>query len=271
MTYQNDRAHGVTPGLSRDYGTRTVEQQAAFVLPYLRPGMHLLDDGCGPGSISLGLAKVVAPGHVTGIDHDARHIETARALASEQGITNITFQTGDALFLPSDDNFFDAAFENNVFTHLSQNALQAARQVYRVLKPGGFFAARDVDVDSVVWGDRTDSIKELDRLFIAWHHSRGSDITLGKRLPTILRQAGFVDTIKSVSADTKGDPDTVRSHAEITLSLLDGPFGRDIIANSWADQTTIDHLKESIHAWGEHPDAFFTNVHVEVIGWKPDL
>lgn len=268
MTPQDKRAHGVTPGLSRDYATRTADQQAAFVLPYLRPGMNLLDVGCGPGTITLGLAKAVAPGRVTGIDHDSKHIDTARALAQEQGATNVTFQTGNALSLPFDANTFDAAFENNVFVHLSQNASQAAAEVYRVLKPQGLFGARDADASAVVWGNVTDPIKQLDRLFLAWHQSRGSDITLGKRLPTILRQAGFSSTVKSVSADTKGNPEETRSHAEITIFLLDGPFGRDIIAKGWADQASVENLKASIRAWGEHPDAFFANIHVEVVGWK---
>jgi ubiquinone/menaquinone biosynthesis C-methylase UbiE len=269
MASQNERAHGVTPGLSQDYVNRTAKRQAAFVLPYLKAGMNLLDVGCGPGTITLGLARAVAPGHVTGIDHDWMHIESAHELAAAQGMTNVTFQIGDVLSLPFEDGSLDAAFENNVFTHLAQNAAQAAREAYRVLKPGGFLAARDVDTDSVVWGNLTEPIRQLDRLFTAWHQSRGSDVTLGKRLPEILRQAGFRNTIKSVSADTKGDPEATRSHAEITISLLDGPFGRDILEKGWADQHTVEQLKESIRAWGEHPDAFFANVHVEVVGWKP--
>jgi hypothetical protein len=142
-------------------------------------------------------------------------------------------------------------------------------EVYRVLTPRGFFAARDVDVDVVVWANLIDPIKQLDKLFIAWHQSRGSDITLGKRLPAILREAGFTGTIKSVSADTKRDPEGTRSHAGITISLLDGPFGRDIVDNMWADRPTVECLKDGIREWREHPDAFFANVHVEVIGWKP--
>jgi hypothetical protein len=59
-------------------------------------------------------------------------------------------------------------FENNVFVHLSQTAVQAAREAYRVLKPRGFFAARDADVDSVVWGHFDESLKQLDKLFAAW-------------------------------------------------------------------------------------------------------
>jgi hypothetical protein len=99
---------------------------------------------------------------------------------------------------------------------------------------------------------------------------RGSDITLGKRLPAILRKCGFIRTIKSVSADTKGSPEEVRSHAEIMIFMLDGPFGKAIVDNGWADRRTVERLKENIMEWGEHPDAFFANIHVEVIGWKPE-
>jgi ubiquinone/menaquinone biosynthesis C-methylase UbiE len=268
MKSQDERPLGVTPGLRQDYATRTAEHQAAFVLPYLRPGMDLLDVGCGPGTITLGLAQAVTPGHVIGVDHDPLHIEAARALAAEQGMTNLDFEAGNVLSLPYEDNSFDVAFENDLLTHLSKDAVRGAREVYRVLKPGGFFAARDVDVESVVWGHASDSIKLLDQLFIKWHNARGSDITLGKQLPQILREAGFTSTLKSVSADIKGDPQATRSHAEITVNLLEGPFGRAILENGWADQPTVDRLKESIQEWGEHPDAFFANVHVEVIGWK---
>lgn len=270
MTSQEERAHGVTPGLQQDYAERTADQQAAFVLPYLRPGVNLLDVGCGPGTITAGLAQVVAPGQVTGIDHDGKHIETARALAAERGVTNVTFRTGDVLSLPFEDGTFDVVFENNVFIHLAQDAIQASREVYRVLKPHGFFAARDADAEAAVWGHLSDPLKQLDKLMIAWQQSRGSDITLGRQLPAILRETGFIKTIKSVSADTRGTPERIRSHAEITISLLDGALGRDILGNGWADKPTVKRLKASIRAWAEHPDAFFANVHVEVIGWKPD-
>lgn len=268
MNSEVERAHGVTPGLNRDYRTRTAEKQAAFVLPYLRPGMDLLDIGCGPGSITLGLAQAVAPGRVTGIDHDPEHISAARALAAERGRSNVAFRTGDALSLPWDEPIFDAAFENDVFTHLSGDAVRAAKEVCRVIKPGGLFAARDVDAEAVVWGHWSEPLRELDKLMMAWQQSRGSDITLGRRLPAILREAGFSGTRKSVSADTKGDPESTRSHAQITLFLLNGPFGQAVLDNGWADRATVERLKESIRAWGEHPDAFFANVHVEVVGWK---
>src|SRR5688572_8059537 len=68
---------------------RTVTRDAAFLLPYLHPGMELLDAGCGPGSITVGLAEVVAPGGVVGVDLQAAQVEQARTLAAERGVTNV--------------------------------------------------------------------------------------------------------------------------------------------------------------------------------------
>ena len=52
------------------------------------------------------------------------------------------------------------------------------------------------------------------------------------------------------------------------ISLLEGPLKKFIIDNNVGDSSFIGYLKENIIRWGEHPDSFFANVHVEVIGWK---
>jgi SAM-dependent methyltransferase len=268
MTSNNERAHGVTPELQRDYSLRSAEKQAAFILPYLKTGMKIIDVGCGPGTITTGLAKAVYPGEVKGIDHDSTNIEKAKKTALENDIQNISYMKGDALSIPFDDETFDGAFENNLFTHLSEQSIECAREIFRVLKTGSFFGARDADADSVVWGNISEPIKELDRLFKKWHNSRGSDITTGKNLPSILHKAGFENCIASVSADTKGTPEAVHSHAEITVSLIEGPFGEAVLKNKWADKNTLEKIKGTIKKWGDNPDSFFSNVHVEVIGWK---
>ena len=66
----------------------TAETSAEFLLPYLRPGLRLLDFGCGPGTISVGLAKAVAPGEMHGVDMAESSIELARSVAGSQGQGN---------------------------------------------------------------------------------------------------------------------------------------------------------------------------------------
>ena len=56
------------PFFEAEMALRTASQEAAFFLPSLRPGIRVLDLGCGPGSITLGLAEAVDPGEVVGVD-----------------------------------------------------------------------------------------------------------------------------------------------------------------------------------------------------------
>ena len=101
------------------FGTRTASSHAAFFLPHLKPGMRILDCGCGPGSITVGLAQAVAPGEAVGIDIGSSSLEAAAALASEQGVSNVRFEEADIYDLPFPDESFDAAFSHNVLAHLT--------------------------------------------------------------------------------------------------------------------------------------------------------
>ncbi|MGI9146109.1 MAG: methyltransferase domain-containing protein [Chloroflexota bacterium] len=56
--------------------------------------MRMLDCGCGPGSITIGLAAAVAPGHTIGIDLQAPQLERGRLTAAEQSVLNVRFELG---------------------------------------------------------------------------------------------------------------------------------------------------------------------------------
>jgi ubiquinone/menaquinone biosynthesis C-methylase UbiE len=71
--------------------TRRADTFADFFLSHLRRGMRLLDVGSGPGSITVDLAGVVAPGEVVGLDIAPLQVERARVLAAERGVTNVHF------------------------------------------------------------------------------------------------------------------------------------------------------------------------------------
>ena len=87
-----------TMGYSDDFqqllDRRSVYSHAAQLLPLLKPGMRILDFGCGPGTISMGLAEAVIPGELHGIDMEATQIDLARAAARAGGHANATFHVG---------------------------------------------------------------------------------------------------------------------------------------------------------------------------------
>src|SRR5438045_7847090 len=101
--------HGHHASVVSNHAKRTADKDAAFFLPLLRPGMRLLDVGCGPGSITAGLAKRVAPGVTVGIDASASVIDTARSqLGPEMG--TLTFEVGSIYQPRFAPESFDAAF-----------------------------------------------------------------------------------------------------------------------------------------------------------------
>ena len=119
------------------HAARKSEGIADFFLPHLKPGMTLLDCGCGPGTITQGLAQAAYPGQVIGCDLEFSMVEKATALAKGQGLDNLTFQLGNILELPFPDNSFDTVFSCAVTEHLTE-PVKGIRELYRVLKSGAF-------------------------------------------------------------------------------------------------------------------------------------
>ena len=94
--------HGHHESVLRSHRWRTAENSAAYLLPHLKPHMRILDVGCGPGTITAGLAGDVPQGHVTGIDAAPDIVEQARELTA--GRENLDFTTGDVYALDYPDD-----------------------------------------------------------------------------------------------------------------------------------------------------------------------
>ena len=122
-----------------DYMARRHELQARFVMPHLRSDAHVLDVGCGPGTISLSLAAHV--GRVVGVDVAEEEGARARAEASRRNTANADFRQGDGLALPFPDDAFDVVYANGVVEHVWQ-PVDPIREMLRVARPGGVVALR---------------------------------------------------------------------------------------------------------------------------------
>jgi ubiquinone/menaquinone biosynthesis C-methylase UbiE len=118
---------------------RSLESHGAFYLPHLRPGLRVLDCGCGPGSITAGIARRVHPGHLDAIDMDASQIALAQERAREVGLDNVTYQVASVYELPYPDGQFDAIFCRNVMIYFDRDTVRRVKaELAKVLLPGGY-------------------------------------------------------------------------------------------------------------------------------------
>jgi SAM-dependent methyltransferase len=249
---------------------RTVETNASFVLPHLRPGLTVLDCGCGPGSITLGLAERVAPGRVVGIDVADQQVTAARALATEREIRNVRFERASIYDLPFPDGAFDLAFAHTVLEHLG-DPLRALREMRRVLRPGGLVALRDSDWATRIVEPYVPRVQRcFDLVARAMEHNGGSPY-YARRQRALLREAGFARTEGFAFTESFGSPEGTRYWGEGVADYLAGSALPDLfVAQGWLDRAELAATLAAVREWGERPDAYYAVLFCAALGWAPD-
>ncbi|HEV2462148.1 MAG TPA: methyltransferase domain-containing protein [Ktedonobacterales bacterium] len=240
-----------------------------FLLPHVRPGMRLLDCGCGVGSITLDLAEIVAPGETVGIDVDAGQLELARAAAAARSLGNVRFAVGSIYELPFADASFDLALAHTVLVHLSE-PLRALKAMRRVLAPGGIVAVSDDDNSTWVVAPEDSAMRrvmaELEPQVIA---ANGGSPSYSRNLRHLLLEAGFARTEGyAVAADFYGTLAETRRFAAFVGRLMRNPdLVQLMVARDWASPDELQALPAELQAWGERPDAFAAVLYCAALGW----
>src|SRR5687768_18557723 len=89
------------------------------------PGMRVLDIGCGPGAVSLMIARRVgSDGHVFGVDQNPQMLELARRAARDAGLANLTFIEGGFAVTFTERGTLDAVVVRRVLMY-EPDAVQA--------------------------------------------------------------------------------------------------------------------------------------------------
>jgi ubiquinone/menaquinone biosynthesis C-methylase UbiE len=260
---------------------RSAESDAAFLLPYLKTTDHILDVGCGPGTITTSLAKYANQGTTVGIDLSTDVLQKAKTLAAEsniptQGPGSVVFEEGnvvDGLAYP--DNTFDVVFSSQVIGHMPMPdiPLRALTEMRRVLKPGGILATRDglghhfyprsLDLDRL-WGEN--------QLRASRKGPPEIDPT-ATMMPTLLRRAGFGTDGSKILV---GAGAQVHSELEARQRMAWRATGQlqqgDPFYQSWLDAgITEEEIQETLLAvrkWVETEDAWLVILQSEMLAWK---
>ncbi|WP_324275414.1 methyltransferase domain-containing protein [Blastococcus brunescens] len=256
--------HGHADPVLQSHRWRTVENSAAYLIPALRPGLDLLDVGCGPGTITVDLAARVAPGRVVGIDVSADPLDEARAAAGRANVP-ASFEVGDVYALAAEDDSVDVVHAHQVLQHLT-DPVAALREMARVCRPGGVVAVRDVDYAAVVTFP-VDPL--LDRWLDLYHRvarANGAEPDAGRRLLSWAHAAGLRDVTATASTYCYASPEERRWWGRSWAGrATTSAFADQAVSYGLAAPEELAEIAAAWLRWSESDDGWLGMLHGELL------
>lgn len=177
---------------------RSLEKDYATLLPLIKPGMRVLDVGCGPGAISKGIAKLVGSnGSVVGIDNSEHLI--ARGKHLNQAVKNLELRFED-LFDHQPATKYDLIVSARVLQWLN-NPQAALVKIMSMLRAGGQVSILDYNHNALeLVPNPPKEMLHLYAAFLRWRSDAGMNNQIAEDLPAYFKAVGF-DAIEVIEAN----------------------------------------------------------------------
>lgn len=170
---------------ARILNQRTLEKDHKRLAALLRPGVSVLDIGCGTGAITAGIARVAA--RVVGVDRDAALIAEARASHTAE---NLTFIVGDLLEFEIEERF-DIVNAARVLQWIGDPRAAVLRMA-KLAKPRGMVIALDYNhLEHRLDPQPPQEFVRFYHAFLCWRGWHGWDNRMGHNLPALFGAAGL--------------------------------------------------------------------------------
>jgi SAM-dependent methyltransferase len=281
-------AQGHHTAVTANHVIRTAEADAAFLLPHIKPHYHILDVGCGPGSITTGFAKYVPDGSVTGIDLTPEIIKQAQDFLNNQSPMpkNISFELGNVLDgLPFADKHFDVIFCNQTLIHVPE-PVKAMQEMKRVCKEGGIVACREGDppfhfypelpglqvFHKYLWllihGPFPSSTENGDfNPEQPWNVPHPPNNRAGSRIHVWAREAGFDPDriIKDASVTVMATQEKRDFLADVMIARIEKAGHREKFVKLGATDVEINGIVKDLRLWKDDKDGWYAVMNCEVI------
>jgi 2-polyprenyl-3-methyl-5-hydroxy-6-metoxy-1,4-benzoquinol methylase len=256
--------HGHAEPVLQSHRWRTAENSAGYLLPSLREGLDLLDVGCGPGTITVDLARRVAPGRVLGLDVSAAPLTEAREAADRAGVA-VTFEVGDVYALDLPDDSFDVVHAHQVLQHLT-DPVAALREMARVCRPGGLLAVRDVDYAATAWFPALPGLDRWLALYETVARRNKAEPDAGRRLLAWAHAAGLRDTVATTSSWCFAAPADRRWWGNSWAGRATASsFAEQALAYKLATRAELEDIAAAWRAWAAADDGWLGMLHGELL------
>jgi SAM-dependent methyltransferase len=255
--------HGHHETVLRSHRARTVENSAAYLLPYLREDQSLLDVGCGPGTITCDFAQRVAT--VTAHELTSDALDLARNEAAARGVTNVAFVASDVDPLALPDDTFDVVHAHQVLQHVA-DPVAALREMRRVCKPGGVVAARDGDYAGFTWYPQLPELEEWRALYSRAARANGGEPDAGRRLLSWAQAAGFTDVTVSASTWCYATPETRAFWGDGWADrMTQSQIAQQCVRDGLATADDLARIADGWRRWAAADDGWIAVLHGEII------
>ncbi|HSJ33505.1 MAG TPA: methyltransferase domain-containing protein [Acidimicrobiia bacterium] len=255
--------HGHHDSVLRSHRWRTVANSAAYLVPRLRPGLDLLDVGCGPATLTADLARLVAPGRVVGLDVAPAVLGEALAATGDQ--PNVEIVAGDVYRLPADSDSFDVVHAHQVLQHLT-DPVAALVEMKRVCRPDGVVAVRDADYGAMTWWPELPALTAWLELYRQVARTNRAEPDTGRRVAAWGAAAGFGEVEASASVWCFATPEERRWWGGLwSERMRESELARQAFDYGLADRPLLDSIVAGWEEWARREDGWFAVLHGEIL------
>ena len=235
---------------------RTLANSHPTLLRLLRPGMSVLDVGCGPGRLTFEIAWHVNPGVVVGMDTNRAMIRVAEETTPPGTPRNLIFCTGD-IRASAWDSDFDVINAARTLQWIPDPVV-ALRRMARAAAPGGWVVVLDYDHTKAGWSDPPKAWTRFFDAFLDWREARGLDNAIARRLPDLGKAAGLgaVALTPQITTVRTGDADFFRV-AGLWRMMIESR-GREMVAAGYLAERERQDALDGFTEWMRRPHAVQT-------------
>jgi ubiquinone/menaquinone biosynthesis C-methylase UbiE len=230
----------------------------------LKDGMSVLELGSGPGFITEQLLTLLPTSPITCVEIDRTLLDRAAQHLPNNANQRVRFVEGSVMDTHLESDQFDFAYARLLFQHL-RDPIGAAREIWRVLKPGGKLVIYDIDDE--LFGLFQPPLPEFAPVLAAFGQgqaARGGNRHIGRGLWRVLNAASFgnidLEVVASHSADSGVEPFLRHINPDRMLSLV----GRDLLS-----EQDLERFRAALTAFAALPDAYTLWLSLMVCGEKP--